>query len=470
MENSLESSFFIERIIIMSNRGPPLPLDISAAKSWIPDAPDHFARRIEPVSPNLRKSRKNVTPESSIKWDQHTSPVAAKEAVLEAVGDDKSNSVTRAAKIPEIKDNNEAPVDGDVFTIGEQSPRIEAKDISPCVSDFGVEAADGGERRSAFDELSGANFWNDSDSGSERNALVCGNDTEADAVYASKSMASDSVDDFTGDSGCDVANFMVESITARNKDQYQSREPNTTHGDCRECMNMKEEIIQERVLMEEEMFQQRMLMEERIERERTHMEEQIEQERVHMEEQMAQKRTEMEEQIDQERIRMGEKLASLEKTIAELETQSIALTDKAAAYADACMNTETHEGQEADMNSPASLPSPSQLGLSPATSHPTPTLVARILGACLALSYECQSTSPMQIPYLFTEFIKSTFFRLVTPLCCLGNLVLLLQAYREKEIWMQANSSTRKHLLEQPGSESSIWGVLVIIGSLAVIS
>ncbi|KAH8121728.1 hypothetical protein FP744_10002837 [Trichoderma asperellum] len=436
----------------MSNRGSPHPLDISAAKSWIPDAPDNFARRIEPVSPNLRKGRKNVTPESSVKWDQQIRPVAAKEAVSEAVSetvsDDKSNSVTQAAKIPEIKDDNEAPLDGDVFTIGEQSPRIEAKDISPCVSDFGVEAADGGEQRSAFDELSGANFWNDSDSGSERDVLVRGNDTEADAVYASMSIASDSVGDFTGDSGCDIANLMVESITECNKDQYQGREPNTTHGACRECMNMKEEIIQDRVLMEDEMFQQRMLMEERIERERTHME----------------------EQIDQERIRMEEKLASLEKTIAELEAQSIAFTDKAAAYVDACMNTETHNGQEADMNSPVSLPSPSQLLLSSATPNPAQTPLAKIIGACLALSYECQSTSPMEIPYLFTEFIKSALFRLATPLCCLGNLVLFLQAHREKEIWIQANSSTRKHLLEQQGSESSIWGVLVIIGSLAVIS
>lgn len=448
----------------MSNRVPPPPLDLSAA-AWMNETPDDFARRIEQVSPNIRKSRKEVTAEALIEWNQQISPVAAKEAVLKAVFDDESNSVARVAKTPKIKDE-EAPLDSNAFMVDEQSPGIEAKGISPCVSDFGVEAVVSGEQRSAFDELSGANFWNDGDSGSERNEFIHENDTEADVAYASKSMDSCSVGGFTGDSACDIAYHVAGSITESNKSQYQNREPNITHEDCRECINMKEDMIQERKLTEEKMVL-----------ERTHMEEQMVQERMQMEEQMSRERVQMEEQIDQERMRMEETLASLKKTIAVLEAQSIAFTDKAAAYADACMNTETNDGQESDMASPKSLssppppsPSPSQLGLSSVPSHPAQTPVAQILGPCLALSHECQSTSPMEIPYPFLDFIKSTIFRIVSLLCCLVNFALSVRMHREKEIWIQANSLTRKHFLEHPSAEFSIWGLLFIIGSLAVIS
>ncbi|KAL6902861.1 hypothetical protein GGI43DRAFT_323256 [Trichoderma evansii] len=432
----------------MSNRVPPPPLDLSAASGWTNEVPDDYARKIEPVSPNRRKSRKGVTAEALIEWNQQISPIAVTEAVLEAASDVESNLISPAAKTPEIKNETGTPVHSDVFMISEQSPRIEANDTSPCVSDFGIEAAVSGEQRTAFEELSGANFLDGSDSESERNAFIHGNDTESDAVYVSKSIASDSVGDFTGDSACDIANHMAEPITGSNIGQYQNQEPNITHEDCQECINMKEELAQERVRREEQTAQKY----------------------IQMEEQMVQQRRDMEEKLVKERKQMEEKLVSLEKEIAEFEARSIAFEHKAVAYVDACMDTETHNGQEAGMSSPILPPSPPQLGSSSATPHLTQTPLDQVFGACLALFYECQSLSPTEIPYLFIGLIKSIFFRRVTPLCCLGNLFLLLQTHREREMWMQANSLTRKHLLEHPGAQSSVWELLVIIGSFAVIS
>jgi hypothetical protein len=196
-----------------------------------------------------------------------------------------------------------------------------------------------------------------------------------------------------------------------------------------------------------------------------------------MEEKTIQKCKELEEQIDQERRQMEAQTASLQQTIAELKTQDVAFTDKITACVDADKDTKMHNGQEVDMKSSIPLPSPppsspslSKLGLSSATSHPAQTPIAEIRETFIDFFYECQSASPMEIPGLFITLIKCNIFRIATPLCCFINLFLLVQTHMEKETWTQANSLTRKHLLEHPVAELPLWELLVVIGSLTVTS
>ncbi|KAM0453858.1 hypothetical protein ACHAO4_004602 [Trichoderma viride] len=259
---------------------------------------------------------------------------------------------------------------------------------------------------------------------------------------------------------------------------------------AQDCKQMKEQIDEDRKQVDqqrkemekqtaqkakqmEELDQQRKQIaqeREQMGQQRKQMEEETAQKIKQMEEHFAQGRKEKEEQVDQERRQMEAQTASLQQTIAKLETQNIPFTDKTAACVDAGMDTEMPNGQEADMNSCIPQPSSSQLGLSSATSHPAQTPITEIRGACLDFYHEYRSASPMEIPYLLIKLIRCIFPRIATPLCCFINLFLLVQTHTEKEIWISANSRTRKHLLEHPVVELPLWELLVVIGTLTVTS
>ncbi|KAM0246999.1 hypothetical protein ACHAQJ_010027 [Trichoderma viride] len=210
--------------------------DTSQSLNWKDDVPDDFANELKPPSPN--KYKKKLPPEAFTKKNKQVNLPVTKEADLKAASDEVYRAEEEARAL-ENRDENEM-VDIDNPLMEELSPMMEDDEISHPASNFGDEAVDSGGTRTAFDEL-GANFGNDSDSGSEYNASACENVLEIDPMCTSKPMASDFADSPASDNTSDVANNMMESTTESNTESSQSREP-YTHEDCRGCISKSQEV------------------------------------------------------------------------------------------------------------------------------------------------------------------------------------------------------------------------------------
>jgi hypothetical protein len=437
--------------------------DTTQLSKWEGDAPDEFAAQIRPVSPNRYK--KKVTAEASTKRNEHVDLVVAKEVESKAVSEEEGYWATQGAMIPKNNDESET-VDKDIPLMEEQSPTVEEQsptvedddptvgdddptvgddEISPSFSNFGAEVADNGGR-TAMDEL-GANFGNDSDSGSEYNAFNLKNDIGIDSMYTNKSIESGFANHSLSDDTSDVANDLVESTTESNTESSQSREPDTHQG-CQECVSLRERIAE----------------------------------------------------LEAQNAALTKKAIS--SVDAGMNTETPPEQDWQPSYSsvDAGINTETPPEQdwqpsylrERDIEWQVSTSSLLPL----AASIPMQTTTAQSIQACLdtvkklylvltglegialqlgqelSPSYVCRSI-PLKLKekaYMFKDLIKAATLYISTPFWFAINLVLFVNMHQEKETWMQANSLTRKHLLKHANGESSLfWELFFTIGSLVVL-